>query len=175
MKILLHTCCGPCTIYPLKVLREQSIDVMGYYYRSNIHPYTECIQRENTLKTYAEEQEFKVILESGYHLEDFLRHMVFREKDRCQVCYYLRLSATAHIAKQGAFDYFSSTLLYSKYQQHELIQSIGNSIGQSLGVPFYYQDFRIGWKEGIQVSKSLNMYRQQYCGCIFSEKERYVK
>jgi predicted adenine nucleotide alpha hydrolase (AANH) superfamily ATPase len=79
------------------------------------------------------------------------------------------------MARHGKFDYFTTTLLHSKFQKHELIRSIGESLGKSCGVPFLYRDFREGWKQGIETSKRLNMYRQQYCGCIYSEKERFFK
>ena len=175
MKLLLHTCCGPCTIYPLHVLQAQHHDVTGFFYRSNIHPLTECLKRQEALETYARSMDLKVILEEAYDLEGFLRRSVFREADRCRVCYHSRLEATAHLARKGKFDSFSTTLLYSKYQRHDDIKSIGEAMGRSAGIPFYYQDFRQGWKEGIKVSKDLGMYRQQYCGCIYSEKERYLK
>ncbi|MEW5909757.1 MAG: epoxyqueuosine reductase QueH, partial [Thermodesulfobacteriota bacterium] len=84
-------------------------------------------------------------------------------------------TAAALTAKQGKFDAFTTTLLYSIYQQHEEIRSIGESLGEKIGIPFYYQDFRAGWKEGVETSKRLNIYRQSYCGCIYSEKERYQK
>ncbi|MGD9247640.1 MAG: epoxyqueuosine reductase QueH, partial [Desulfobacteraceae bacterium] len=74
---------------------------------------------------------------------------------------------------RGKFDAFSTTLLYSKFQQHETIRSIGHAVGQDVGISFLYQDFRVGWKEGVERSKQLKMYRQSYCGCIYSEKERY--
>jgi hypothetical protein len=79
------------------------------------------------------------------------------------------------MAKRGKFDYYSTTLLYSKFQKHDKLKSIGDEIGKSVGVRFYYQDFRTGWKEGVEASKRLGLYRQQYCGCIYSEKERYFK
>jgi predicted adenine nucleotide alpha hydrolase (AANH) superfamily ATPase len=173
MKLLLHICCAPCSIYPLRRLREDGADVMGFFYRNNIHPYTECLKRQETLSDYAEQIDLKLIIPKDYDLEGFLQQVVFREKDRCSYCYHARLQATAHMAKRGKFDAFSSTLLYSKFQKHDLIRSVGESVGKSIGVPFHYQDFRIGWQEGIQTSKSLGMYRQQYCGCIYSEKERY--
>lgn len=173
MKILLHTCCGPCSIYPVKTLRENNYDVMGYFYKSNIHPYTECLKRQQTLEAYADQNEMKVIFQEEYDLEGFLQKIIFREKNRCSVCYHERLLSTALMAKRGKFDCYSTTLLYSKFQKHEVIKSIGESIGESVGIPFYYEDFRVGWKEGIETSKQLEMYRQQYCGCIYSEKERY--
>jgi len=175
MKILLHICCGPCAIFPVKTLRENNYDVMGFFYRNNIHPYTECLKRQQTLEKYADQIELKVIYQDGYDLEGFLQNMIFREKNRCNVCYHDRLLSTALIAKRGKFDFYSTTLLYSKFQKHELIKSFGESIGKKVGVPFYYEDFRVGWKEGIEASKQLGMYRQQYCGCIYSEKERYYK
>ncbi len=175
MKLLLHTCCGPCTIYPLRVLREAGLEVMGFFFRHNIHPYTECLKRQETLEDYAGKMDFRVINQEGYELEDFLRKIAFRETDRCRICYYERLRATALIAKKGRFDSFSSTLLYSKFQRHDLIRETGEAVAAETGVRFHYQDFREGWKEGVQVSKEAGMYRQQYCGCIYSEKERYYR
>ncbi len=174
MKLLLHICCGPCSIYPIRVLGEDRFEVMGYFYRSNIHPYTECLKRQETLESYARQIEIKLIIAPEYDLEGFLRSAVFRESNRCELCYHDRLRSTALIAKRGKFDTFSTTLLYSKFQKHEAIRSIGEAVGKEVGIPFHYQDFREGWKEGIQASKALGMYRQQYCGCIYSEKERYL-
>jgi predicted adenine nucleotide alpha hydrolase (AANH) superfamily ATPase len=173
MKLLVHTCCGPCSIYPIQVLRDEHVDVMGFYYRHNIHPYTECMRREETLTAYAESISLKLIVQPGYEIEGFLRNVAFREADRCTYCYHDRLSTTAHFAKKGKFDGFTTTLLYSRFQKHDQIRSIGEAVGKSVGVPFYYQDFRDGWKAGIEASKRLGMYRQPYCGCIYSEKERY--
>ena len=172
-KILLHTCCGPCTIYPLEMLRQDDFMVMGYFYRHNIHPYTECMKREETLAQYAKEMDLKMIWQEGYEMERFLQSVVFREGDRCRFCYHDRLKAAAMVAKKGKFDAFSSTLLYSKFQNHALITEIGTALGKKYGVPFHYQDFREGWKNGIEESKDRGMYRQQYCGCIYSEKDRY--
>ncbi|MDD2390392.1 MAG: epoxyqueuosine reductase QueH [Desulfobacterales bacterium] len=175
MKLLLHICCGPCAIYPVDTLKTEGFDVMGFYYRHNIHPYTECLRRQETLSAYADSINLRVIYQEGYDLEGFLRNAVFREANRCCYCYHDRLKTTALLAKRGKFDYFSTTLLYSKFQQHDLIRSIGESVGKSAGVPFFYKDFRLGWKDGIEKSKQLGMYRQQYCGCIYSEKDRYYK
>jgi len=175
MKILMHTCCGPCTIYPTGVLRGEGFDVMGFFYRHNIHPYTETLKRQDTLQTYAEQVHLKLIIQEDYDLEGFLQNIAYRESDRCRYCYHDRLRSTALLAKRGEFDYFTSTLLYSKFQKHDLIRSVGESVGTSVGVPFYYQDFRTGWREGVDASKELGMYRQQYCGCIYSEKERFFR
>ena len=175
MKVLLHTCCAPCAIYPVKTLRAEGLDVMGFFYRYNIHPYSECLKRQETLQFYADQIDLRVIFQEGYDLEKFIQNVVYREKDRCNYCYHDRLRSTALLAKRGKFDYFSSTLLYSKYQKHDIIKSMGDSIGKSLGIPFLYEDFRTGWKEGIEASKNLDLYRQQYCGCVYSEKERFYR
>jgi predicted adenine nucleotide alpha hydrolase (AANH) superfamily ATPase len=148
---------------------------MGFFYRHNIHPYTECLIRQQTLQSYAEHIKLRVIYQEGYDLEGFIQNVVFREADRCAYCYHDRLRATALVARHGKFDFFSTTLLYSKFQKHDTLKSIGESIGRSMGVPFLYEDFRRDWKEGQEASKSLGLYRQQYCGCIYSEKERFYK
>ena len=175
MKILLHTCCAPCTIYPVKILRQEGFDIMGDFYRNNIHPYTECVRRQKTLEAYAADIQLKVIYQEGYDLEGFIRNVAYRESNRCFYCYHERLRSTALTAKRGKFDCFGTTLLYSKFQKHDDIKSIGEAVGKTVGIPFYYNDFRIGWKEGVETSKRMGMYRQQYCGCIYSEKERFYK
>jgi predicted adenine nucleotide alpha hydrolase (AANH) superfamily ATPase len=156
-------------------MREEGLEVMGFFYRHNIHPYSECLRRQEALEAYAEKINLKVIYQEGYDLEGFIQNVAFRESERCNYCYHDRLKSTALLARRGKFDYFSSTLLYSKHQQHELIRSMGESIGKSVGVPFLYHDYREGWKEGIECSKEMGLYRQQYCGCVYSEKERYFK
>jgi len=173
MKILLHVCCAPCAIYPLRVLREQGMEVMGYFHQNNIHPYTECLKRREAVKQYSAISGMRVIYQEEYNPEEFLRNVVFREANRCMYCYHDRLLTTARLARRGKFDYFTSTLLYSKFQKHERIREIGESEGKAAGVPFYYHDFREGWQAGIEESKQLGLYRQQYCGCIYSEKERF--
>ncbi|MFH2060450.1 MAG: epoxyqueuosine reductase QueH [Pseudomonadota bacterium] len=175
MKLLLHTCCGPCSIYPVSILRQMNMDIMGFFYRHNIHPFQECQKREETLKEYAESIDLNVICQKDYKLEEFIQSIAFREHDRCRYCYHDRLKATAKMAKKGNFGAFSTTLLYSKFQNHDLIRQIGEAIAKKEEIPFFYHDFREGWKLGIEESKHLNMYRQQYCGCVYSEKDRYFK
>lgn len=175
MKILLHMCCAPCSIYPIQELRGAGMSVMGFFYRHNIHPFQECHRREEAVITYARLIDIKVIYQKGYDIERFLQNVSFRESDRCHYCYHERLTTTALLAKRGNFDCFSSSLLYSKFQKHDLITSIGQAVGKRVGIPFHYADYRKGWKEGIEISKKLRLYRQGYCGCIYSEKERYYK
>jgi predicted adenine nucleotide alpha hydrolase (AANH) superfamily ATPase len=133
------------------------------------------MKREETLKQYSESIGLKVIYQTDYKIEKFLQSIVFREKERCRYCYYDRLKATALVAKKGKFEGFTTTLLYSKFQNHELIRQTGEALAKKYGLKFFHHDFREGWKLGIEESKHLKMYRQQYCGCIYSEKDRYYK
>ena len=116
-----------------------------------------------------------MIYQKGYDLEAFIQKLVFRESQRCLTCYHERLKATALLAKRGKFDCFSTTLLYSKFQQHDQIREIGEAVAGSVGVTFFYQDFRVGWEQGVAASKQLQLYRQPYCGCIYSEKDRFYR
>lgn len=175
MKILLHICCAPCAIHPVQVLTGGEHYVHGFFFNPNIHPYQEFTRRAATLEEYAALQNLPVIWERTYDLEGFLRQVVFREGERCRICYHLRLSAAARAARGGGFEAFTSTLLYSKYQKHELIREIGEQVAREVDLPFFYEDFRQGWQAGQQRSKELGLYRQQYCGCIYSERERYCK
>jgi predicted adenine nucleotide alpha hydrolase (AANH) superfamily ATPase len=175
MKILLHLCFANCTFYPLHKLQSEGHEVFGFFYNPNIHPYEEYRKRLEGVKGIEEKLKFRIIYQDKYDLEDFLRSIAFREQERCRICYYLRLKATAQIAKKGKFDAFTSTLLVSKHQKHELIKEIGIAVGKEKGINFYYHDFRPGWAEGRELSQQFGIYRQQYCGCIYSEKERYLK
>lgn len=175
MKLLMHICCGPCTIYPLKELRVQGHEVTGVFFNPNIHPYQEYLRRRQTLNDYAAKAFLNIICAEDYPLEEFLRKVVFKENERCEYCLRHRLQYAAEMALADKYDGFTTTLLYSKYQKHDLIREIGEHVGGQLGIPFYYRDFRSGWAEGVKISRELGMYRQQYCGCIYSEKERFYK
>lgn len=174
MKILLHTCCGPCALFPLRQLRAAGHDVTGYFYNHNIHPYQEYVRRRDTARQMAEREALPLIVRDEYDLEGFLANVAADPAKRCTYCYASRLRATALAAAEGGFEAFTASLLYSRYQKHDEIKELGERIGNEIGVPFYYQDFRTGWQEGIRLSKELELYRQQYCGCIYSEKERYL-
>jgi len=173
MKILLHQCCGPCSVYPVKVLKQQGHSIMGYWYNPNIHPVTEFYKRLETLRDFNEAEDIKTITDETYGLTDFIRNASYREEDRCRLCYQMRLEKAAQIAVKGNFDAFTSTLLYSKWQDHDLMIEFAEAASRKYKIAFHYEDYREGWKEGIAVSKERNMYRQQYCGCIYSEEERY--
>jgi predicted adenine nucleotide alpha hydrolase (AANH) superfamily ATPase len=173
VKILLHICCAPCSVYTVKTLRDEGAEVSGYFYNPNIHPYTEFAKRLETLKNYAAILCLPVEIDGSYDLETFLRGALERGKDRCLFCYTMRLERAFRKAVLGQADAVTTTLLYSKYQRHDDIKAIGEELSGKYGVAFLYRDFRAGWKQGIEESKRLGLYRQQYCGCIFSEKERF--
>ncbi len=171
--LLIHACCANCLLYPLKASKENFERVMVFWYNPNIHPYKEYLKRLEALKVLEKRLNLSVIYRDEYPLEDWLQAVAFREEKRCIHCYHARLLATAQVAKRGNFSHFTSTLLYSKHQQHDTMREIGESLGKRYGVSFHYQDWREGWKEGIRLSKEMKLYRQQYCGCIYSEKERF--
>lgn len=174
MRILLHICCGNCAIYPVKILREQNHQLAGYFYNDNIHPYQEFSKRLATTKEYAEKVALPVSYDEEYRLEAFLAAVAQEPENRCEYCYRSRLQATAKEAKRLDFEGFTTTLLYSRYQKHQEIVDFGRQLAAEHDLFFHYEDFRKGWSEGIQVSKQLGLYRQQYCGCIYSEKDRYA-
>ncbi|RLA92446.1 MAG: hypothetical protein DRG25_06360 [Deltaproteobacteria bacterium] len=175
MKILLHICCANCALYPFQRLQKEGFEVFGFFFNPNIHPYQEYLKRLEAVKEIEERLKVRIIYQDRYELEDFLRRVVFREGERCRICYHLRLAATAQVGKRGKFNAFTSTLLSSKHQNHNLIREIGISVGKEKGISFYYADFREGWVQGREMSQRLGLYRQQYCGCIYSEKERFFK
>ncbi len=175
MRILLHTCCGPCTLYPLSALRSEGMEVSGFFYNHNIHPYQEYVRRRDTTQQMADLEGMPLIVQDQYLLEEFLANVAGDPEKRCGYCYESRLEATAMAAGNGGFDAFTSTLFYSRYQNHELMRQKADEASQKHGVKFLYRDFRLGWQEGIRLSKELGLYRQQYCGCIYSEKDRYYR
>ncbi len=178
MKLLLHMCCGPCSCYPVKRLREEGIEPVGYFFNPNIHPYKEWEHRLETAKEFAAKVNMEIHTDENYQLREFLRRALPAEAQpngRCRMCYTWRLEQAARFAAENGFEAFTSTLFYSIYQQHELMKETAAFFAKKYQVQFYYEDFRPGWQEGIDISHALELYRQPYCGCIFSEEERYSK
>ena len=175
MKILLHICCANCAIYPFQRMKDRGEEIIGFFFNPNIHPYQEYQKRLESTRRYSEAVGFEVIYRDEYLLEEFLRNVSHHVRERCQYCYSIRLEATAQEAKKNGFDQFSTTLLQSTHQNHSLIKETGERVSKDIGIPFYDEDFRPGWREGVEVSKAMGLYRQQYCGCIYSEKERFMK
>ncbi len=125
------------------------------------------------LEKYAQIKGTKVIYKD-YDMENYLRGAL-ASPDRCEFCYSLRLTEAAKTARQFGFDAFTTSLLISPYQKHELLARTGEKIANEYGIKFYYEDFREGYRESRELARALELYMQKYCGCIFSEKERYYK
>ena len=174
MRILVHICCAPCFTYPDKRLEDDGHDVTGFFYNPNIHPYSEFKNRRTSLEKYAKIKDAKIIYRNDYELERYLRGAL-EAKDRCVFCYTDRLGETAKTARSLGFDAFTSTLLISPYQKHEMLMEVGEEMADEYSIDFYYEDFRKGYKESRDLSRDLELYMQKYCGCIFSEKERFFK
>lgn len=173
MRILFHVCCANCAIFPVKILRSENHQVTGFFFNHNIHPYLEFKRRLEAVREYADRVDLPVVVREEYQLEEFLARVAANPQFRCSYCYRSRLEKTARVAAEEGFEAFSTSLLYSRYQKHEEIRQFGVDLARQYGVPFVYRDFRSGWQEGIEISKAMGLYRQQYCGCIYSEKDRY--
>ncbi|GMR05199.1 MAG: epoxyqueuosine reductase QueH [Thermodesulfobacteriota bacterium] len=183
-KILVHMCCGPCSIYPLKIILREEAEVWGFFHNPNIHPLSEFRLRLGAVKKLATLMGLGVIYDEEYKGASFIKNMkdftgagtdpgkrpAFGE--RCVYCYSSRLEETAKRARARGFDAFSSSLLYSKYQNHGDILRLGLELEKRYGVEFFYRDFRVGWYDGINESRAMGLYRQKYCGCIYSKIER---
>ena len=175
MKLLMHICCSNCCLYPLQTLFSKNIDVRGFWLNPNIHPYTEYAMRLESLLRLQKEWSLEIEYADNYGLKEFVRAVVHDEDNRCSVCYAMRLEETARTAKRMALDGFTTSLLVSPYQKFDIIMRIGEEMGKKHAIPFYAEDFRPGWHEGMKRSKELGLYRQKYCGCIYSEMEKYLK
>ncbi len=161
---------------PYKHLSER-YDITIFWYNPNIQPYREYLRRLKAFKEYTKKIGAKVIYDYSYPLEDWLyKTSILSKKSnvlRCKYCYADRLYRTAQKAKEMNFDLFSTTLLLAPYQKHELIKEIGERIGKSTGIDFYYEDMREWFDEGERMAREAGIYRQGYCGCIYSEADRY--
>ncbi len=173
MKVLLHVCCAPCTIGPYEALIEDGHEVTGYFYNPNIHPLIEFRRRKKAQKVLQERLPIRVIYEEDYGLREYLQHVGWRGDARCAGCYRLRLGRTAREAADRGFGAFSTTLLGSGHQDHELIAGVARQCAQEAGTEFLYRDWRPLAEESHERARSMNLYLQNYCGCVFSECERF--
>lgn len=175
MKIFFHICCAPCALYPYYRMKEEGLEPVGFFYNPNIHPYLEYKKRQDTVREFAGRTGLDVLYRDDYDLDEFLVRASGKGPGRCEQCYRMRLDVAAAAARKRGFPAMTTSLLYSKYQKHDLITGIGREMAAEHGIEFYYEDFRRGWREGIVESKAMGLYRQQYCGCIYSERDRYRK
>jgi len=178
MRLLFHACCAPCAAYPITKLRgDRSTEVVGFWFNPNVHPFEEYRRRLETLKRWASSADVDVIYDERYPLEEYLRGALDFEAaggERCRFCYRVRLEETARVASREGFDAFSTSLLVSPYQKHSVVAEEGERAAAGADVPFHYADLRPLWKESVRMSKERGMYRQPYCGCVFSERDRYA-
>ena len=184
MNLLLHTCCAPCSVYCIKKLRSEKIEPTLFWYNPNIHPYSEYKARRNCLTEYAKTKEVELVIEDQYGLDEFvcgvLKDVNTSNMDavqkallsRCQnYCYPKRLRKVFEYARDNGYDTVSTTLLYSIYQQHDIIKDLMEHLSREFKIDFLYRDFREGWQEGQDEAREVGLYMQKYCGCVFSEEE----
>lgn len=174
MSLLMHLCCGPCVLMCAETLMAEDVDFSGFWYNPNIHPYTEYKSRRDSAAALAEGLGFPLILRDEYGLRPFIAAVARDIPGRCPSCYEMRLEATAIDAVARGFDAFTTSLLISPYQKHELVVEAGMAAALRHGLRFYYRDFRPLFREGQKKARELGLYMQKYCGCIFSEEERYL-
>ena len=175
MKLLLHICCAPCSVMCIEKLREQNIDITGFWYNPNIHPYIEYKNRRDCLKEYSKMINLDVIYKEEYGLRNFTKNVINNLDNRCTYCYLCRLDEVAKYAKENGYDAFCTTLLISPYQKHDKIIEVAEALSKKYDIKFYYYDFRPYFREGQNKAREISLYMQKYCGCIFSEEERYSK
>ena len=175
MNTLLHICCAPCSVACIRELREEGIEPTGFWYNPNIHPMLEYKTRKNTLVEYARSVDLKLILENEYGLRTFVEAVSPNFNERCGYCYRVRMEETARQAAELGFTHFSTTLLISPYQNHDLLAETAERAAREYGVKFLYRDFRPRFREGQDAARELGLYMQKYCGCVFSEEDRYTK
>jgi len=173
-RLLIHSCCAHCAAYTVNYWREQGCEVSAFWYNPNIHPYTEHQHRLEAMQSLAKTMSLPIIVAEDYDIIDYFRGVVGHESERCQYCFKLRLSKTAGTAKEMGFDAFTTTLLISPQQKHELIKEVGEELARETGVEFLYTDLRKRYSDSRHITKPLDLYRQQYCGCVYSKWERYA-
>lgn len=172
MKLLVHSCCAHCAAYTVDYWRRQGYDVSAFWYNPNIHPYAEHQHRLEAIRSLAQGISLPLIVDEGYDIVSYFRRVAGHEEERCRECFELRLARAAVVAREHAFSAFTTTLLISPHQKHELIHRVGDEVAEGVGVEFLYADLRKRYSDSRHMTKPLNLYRQQYCGCIYSEWER---
>ena len=174
MKLLMHVCCAPCSVYCIETLRKEGIEPTLYWYNPNIHPYTEYVARRDCLVEYAKSINVGAIIQDEYGLVDFCKNTSNNLQSRCvDYCYPVRLRKTFEYAKEQGYDAVTTSLLYSIYQKHDFIKYYCEKLAEEFGIEFLYRDFRVGFWVGHEKAKEAGLYMQKYCGCVFSEESAY--
>jgi epoxyqueuosine reductase len=173
VKLLLHACCGPCLIEPLDALKAEAESVTVVYANPNIHPAEEYVRRRDVMADYAEHEGVRVV-ELPYDVDAWqaaVGPLADAGADRCRACFRLRLETTARYAADNGFDAIATTLTVSPYQDGAIIAEEGERAAKAAGVAYVHRDFRERYPSATARSRELGMYRQNYCGCVFSQKE----
>ena len=177
--LLLHVCCGPCAVMPINRLLDEGFAVTAWFMNPNIQPLAEYLRRREAAGQCAERLGVPIIYaDETWNITNWLRAVAGRDTPpaRCAYCCESRMEAAFAFARQQDFAWVSSSLLYSRYQPHEVIKKAGETLAAQPGAPgFAYRDFRTDWQAGIDSSKVMELYRQPYCGCVYSESDRYQK
>ena len=173
-KVLIHACCAHCAAYTVEHWRQQGYEVGTYWYNPNIQPFREHQDRLESMRSLAQQMNLPLITEGGYDMVEYFRRVAGDEENRCRHCFELRLSKTAEIAKQHGYDAFTTTLLISPHQQHDTLRIVGEKVADDRGIEFLYADLRKRYSDSRHITKPMDLYRQQYCGCLYSEWERYT-
>jgi len=168
-KLLLHVCCAPCATHVIEMLKE-GFDTTAYFYNPNIRPEEEYKLRLENLKKLG-----VTFVEGKYDVDAWFNATKGYESEpeggaRCEICYRLRMEEAARFAKENNFVYFATTLTISPHKSARVINSIGEELSKKYGVKFYSADFKKknGFKKSVELSKKHGLYRQRYCGCVFS-------
>jgi len=175
VKLLVHTCCAHCTAYTVEYWRGLGYDVIGLWFNPNIHPFTEHNLRLEAMQKLSAKMSFQLVVPEGYDFQEYFRRVAGHEKERCSICFNLRLARVAHQAAEMGIGVFTTSLLISPHQQHEAVKTSGEQAAEQSGVQFLYADLRKRYSDSRCITKPIDLYRQQYCGCMFSEYERYTK
>lgn len=174
-KILLHCCCAPCSLSCVDPLRGEGLEPVAFWYNPNIHPFKEYEARRDCLLNFAPSAGMETAVAEKYGLRDFISHVAGDIDGRCAWCYRDRLETAAKYAAEHGYKTFTTTLLASVYQKHGLIAETAERAAGLYGVGFAYRDFRPNFRAGNEKAKESGFYIQKYCGCVFSEEERYLK
>ena len=173
MRLLLHTCCAPCIAAPIGVLREEGFDVTLFFHNPNVHPLLEFRKRLKAVHVFADQVKLPLIADEKYGLNEYLSAVWPDVRARCTKCYRMRLDRAAMAAASRGFDAFTSSLLFSTQQHYDTIVKLGSDAAEKRGVEFIARDLRRLHQQSHDEARRRSLYRQQYCGCIFSEYDRY--
>jgi predicted adenine nucleotide alpha hydrolase (AANH) superfamily ATPase len=175
VKILVHACCGPCLLAPARALAAEGHEVRAFWYNPNVHPYREYRKRLAAFREASRREGWPAEVDDRYDVDYFLREVAVRREGRCPRCYYDRLSRAGARAAAGGSDAFTTTLLVSRHQDREALLEAGARVEAEVGLPFLARDFRPLDRESHRLAREMGLYLQGYCGCLYSEEERYRK